>query len=29
VLMRQVEPAPRVDPRLQAWGYPYLILFHH
>src|SRR5262249_8097161 len=29
VLMRQVEPAPRVDPRLQACTYPFLILLHH
>src|SRR6516162_11455180 len=29
VLMRQVEPAPRVDPRLQACRYPFLILLHH
>jgi len=29
VLMRQVEPAPRVDPRLQACRYPFLTLLHH
>src|ERR1700731_3805475 len=29
VLMRQVEPAPGVDPRLEAWGYPLLILLDH
>jgi hypothetical protein len=29
VLMRQVEPASRVDPRLQACRYPFLILLQH
>jgi hypothetical protein len=29
MLMRQVEPAPRVDPRQQACRYPLLILLHH
>jgi hypothetical protein len=29
VLMRQVEPAPCVDPRLQACRYLFLILLHH
>jgi hypothetical protein len=29
VLMRQVKPAPRVDPRLQACRYPFLILLRH